>query len=343
MPILTIIVPAYNADRYLHRALSPFARALTGTDVEVIVVDDGSTDATATIAAEYAARYPTVFRVVTQANAGHGGAINAGIAAATGTYLKVLDADDWLDTDVLDRVVRTLEALEPTGGVDAFFSDYVHERIGKENRTMRFESVFPSGRVFAWDESDRFGRRQYLMMHAVIFRTSVVRASQLKLPEHTFYVDSLFVLIPLAHTRRLYYSPETLYHYFIGRPDQSVDVDVMVRRVDQQLFVNRLALKTLPPSDAVMTGEIPAALYDCLLHYVEALCAITSATLVHCGTPRHLVMRRSFWHEVRNDRPRVYRRMRRGLMGASSNLPGVAGRRVTLLAYGVARRVVGFS
>ena len=127
MPLLTIVVPAYNAAEYLHRALSALGR--TSSDVEVVVVDDGSTDETGPIADGYAARHPEVFRVIHQANAGHGGAINAGIAAATGQYLKVLDADDWLNVEVLDRVVRTLALLEAEGGVDAFFTDYVHDRL----------------------------------------------------------------------------------------------------------------------------------------------------------------------------------------------------------------------
>lgn len=341
MPLLTIVVPAYNAAEYLHRALSALGR--TSSDVEVVVVDDGSTDETGPIADGYAARHPEVFRVIHQANAGHGGAINAGIAAATGQYLKVLDADDWLNVEVLDRVVRTLALLEAEGGVDAFFTDYVHDRLGKDNRHMRFESVFPPGRAFGWDESERFGRRQYLMIHAVIFRTSLVRQSGLCLPERTYYVDSLYVLAPLALSRTLYYSPQTLYHYFIGRRDQSVDVDVMVRRVDQQLEVNRVALRSLPPAEAVLSGAMPRYLYDYLLHHVEALCAITSATLVRGGTAEHLALRREFWREVKGTAPRLYARMRRGLMGTSSNLPGTAGRRVTLLAYDVARRVVGFS
>ena len=338
--LLTVVVPAYNAQDYLARALDPLRDA---HGVEVLVIDDGSQDATAQIADAYAQAHPHRYRVIHQANAGHGGAINAGIAAARGTYLKVLDADDWLDGDALAATLALLTELDRSGGVDALFTDYVHERLGKSTKAMKFGSVFPAGRVFGWDEVDRFSRRQVLMMHAIIYRTELLRACGLRLPEHTFYVDNLFVLFPLGHVRTMAYLPVELYRYFIGRVDQSINASVMVRRADQQLRVNRLALGALPGADAVRSGVVPAGLYATLLHYLEAVCAVTSATLARGGTPEHLAARDDFWRTVRDEHPALYTRTRRSLMGASANLPGETGRRGTSLAYHVARRVVGFS
>ncbi len=346
VPLLTIVVPAYNVEDYLRRALEPLCSPLTlhpAVTIEVIVVDDGSTDDTGRIADEYARRHPDLFRVVHQDNAGHGGAINAGLDAARGVYVKVLDADDWLDLGALAQTLATLSGLERDGGVDALFTNYVHERLGKSARRARFGSVFPQGRTFDWHEVERFGRRQVLMMHAIVYRTEIVRDSGLRLPEHTFYVDNLYVVVPLARVRRMYYLPVDLYRYFIGRTGQSVSADVMLRRVDQLLRVNRLALHALPTAEAVARGEVPAPLYTALLRYVEQICAVTSATLARGGTPEHLAERDRFWREVRRENPWLYTRMRRSLMGTSANLPGTAGRRVTSLAYHVARRVVGFS
>lgn len=338
--LLTVVVPAYNAQDYLARALDPLR---TADGVEVLVVNDGSQDRTAEIADEYARRWPGRYRVIHQANAGHGGAINAGLDAARGAYLKVLDADDWLDAEALAATLARLTDLESAGGVDALFTDYVHERLGKSTKAMSFGSVFPAGRVFGWNEVERFSRRQVLMMHAIIYRTELLRACGLRLPEHTFYVDNLFVLFPLGHVRRMVYLPVELYRYFIGRVDQSINASVMVRRADQQLRVNRLALHALPGEDAVRSGTVPPALYATLLHYLEAVCAVTSATLARGGTPEHMAARDEFWRTVRVEHPSLYTRMRRSLMGASANLPGETGRRVTSLAYHVARRVVGFS
>lgn len=339
-PLLTVVVPAYNAQDYLRRALDPL-RAMDG--VEVIIVDDGSTDGTAAIADEYAAAEPAVYRAVHQVNAGHGGAINTGLANARGRYFKVLDADDWFDVGSLVRTLGALQGLESSGGVDALFTDYVHERLGKSSRRTRLGSAFPAERLFSWDEVDRLGRRQILMMHAVTYRTELLREVGLRLPEHTFYVDNLFVVAPLAHVRRMYYLPVELYRYFIGRSDQSVNASVMLRRVDQQLRVNRLVLAALPSQVDVASGAVPAQLYATLLQYVEAVCAVTSATLARGGTAEHRASRDAFWAEIRWENPWLYTRLRRTFVGTSANLPGEAGRRVTTLAYHVARRVVGFS
>lgn len=341
MPLLTIVVPAYNAEGYLRRALQPLTDF--GPELEVVVVDDGSTDATASIADAYEAERPDLVRVVHQANRGHGGAINTGIAEATGTYVKVLDADDWLSAPALRALLSTLDAREADGGVDAVFTDYVRDRVGKQNRTTSFESVFPSRRPFGWEDTGRFARRQVLMMHAIVYRTEVLRRSGMVLPEHTFYVDNLYVVEPLTHVRRMYYLPVPLYHYFIGRADQSVDPDVMLRRVDQQLRVNKLVLKAMPSPDEVSAGRVPVELQGALLHYVEQICAVTSATLARGGTEAHLAARDEFWEDIKAESPWLFMRLRRTFLGSTSNLPGFAGRRVTSLAYSVARRVVGFS
>ncbi|MBB2975197.1 hypothetical protein FHX49_000738 [Microbacterium endophyticum] len=340
LPLLTIVVPSFNAAAYLHRAVD----SLVGIgDIDVVIVDDGSTDATGVIADNFAAVHPDTIRVVHQKNGGHGAAIETGIAHARGRYLKVLDADDWLDRAALVRVLDTLRGRDAVGGIDALFTDFVHDRVGKQNRVSRFDSVFPERQVFGWNDVERFSKRQYLMMHAIIYRTALLRESGLQLPHHTFYVDNLYVIVPLARVRKMYYLPVSLYHYFIGRVGQSVEANVMLARVDQQLLVNKLALHALPSPTQVSSGEVPLALYTALLHYVEALCAVTSATLARGGTPEHLRKRQDFWAEIKRENPWVYTRMRRSFMGTSSNLPGQAGRRVTLLAYHVARRVVGFS
>lgn len=340
-PLLTVAVPAYNCAEFLDRALA----ALCASDprVDVVIVDDGSTDATGLLAEAYAHAHPDRIRVVHQINGGHGAAIDTGVAHARGRYIKVLDADDWLSPAALRRVLGVLERLEATGGVDAFFTDFVHDRVGKPARITRFDTVFPAGRVFGWNDTQRFGRRQYLMMHAVIYRTALLREVGLDLPRHTFYVDSLYVLRPLVRVRRMYYLPVPLYHYYIGRAGQSVAPEVMLARIDQQLRVNRLALETLPSRDEVRAGLVPEQLYAAQLHYVRALCAIASATLALGGTREHLAVRKAFWREVKRSSPRIHARLRRSLVGTGSNLPGYAGRHVTRAAYHLARRYVGFS
>lgn len=106
--LLTVAVPAYNADWCIEKCLSSFVDEGVISALEVIVVNDGSTDSTAEIAAEFAARYPDTFRVINKANGGHGSGINVAIAHAKGKYFKVVDADDWVITQNLAPYLKYL-------------------------------------------------------------------------------------------------------------------------------------------------------------------------------------------------------------------------------------------
>lgn len=127
-----------------------------------------------------------------------------------------------------------------------------------------------------------------------------------------------------------------------GREGQSVEARTMVDRVDEQLRVNRLALAELPSPAAVDQGTVSVELQRAPLHCGQGLCAATSATRARGGPRRHLAMRAEFWRELRVKSPWLYARMRCSVIGAMSNLPGLAGRRATNVAYAFARRVVGF-
>lgn len=337
-PLLTVVVPAYNAEAYLARALDSFVGL--GPDVEVLVIDDGSTDGTAALAQRYADRFPGDVRVVRKPNGGHGSAINRGLAEARGVYLKVVDADDWLDRSALLRVLATLRGFVAGGReVDLLVTNFVYEKVGKRTKTaVRYLGALPRGRVLTWDRTGRFGKRQYMMMHALTYRTDVLRAAGLRLPEHTFYVDSLYALVPLHRVRTLFYLDVDLYRYFIGRPDQSVHEAVMLRRLDQQLRVNWLMLEHVS-----RTAVDDRRLRRYLLHYVEIICAVTSVLMIRAGTPASLDQKDRLWARLRVTDPWLYRRVRWSVLGQISNLPGPAGRRATVLAYRVAQRAIGFS
>ena len=336
-PVLTVVVPAYNAEPYLARALD----TLVGADgVEVLVVDDGSTDGTAALARTYEAAHPGVVRLISKPNGGHGSAINAGLAEARGAYLKVVDADDWVDRSALAAVLANLRGFLDAGRpVDLLVSNFVYEKVGKRTKTVvRYQGALPAGRVLHWSQTRRFAKRQYLMMHALTYRTAVLREAGLVLPEHTFYVDNLYALVPLAHVSTLYYLDVDLYRYFIGRSDQSVQEAVMIRRIDQQLRVNRLMLEHL---SRVRVADRRLRAYR--LHYVEIICAVSSILLIRAGTRAHLAEKDRLWSELRAQDPWLYRKVRWSVLGQISNLPGPAGRRVSVLAYRVAQRAIGFS
>ena len=122
-------------------------------------------------------------------------------------------------------------------------------------------------------------------MHSVIYRTQLLRESGLDLPRHTFYVDNLFVYVPMARVRTLYYVDQVFYHYFIGREDQSVQEQVMIRRINQQLRVNWLMFEQVD-LDKVENRRLRRY----LLSYLEIVTTISCVLLFRSGTPEHLAM-----------------------------------------------------
>ncbi len=337
-PLLSIVVPSYNAEPYLARALDSVVGF--GPQVEILVVDDGSKDGTAALAQQYVERYPGQVHLISKPNGGHGSAINTGLEHATGTYLKVLDADDWLDRGALAKVLATIGGFVEAGReVDLVVSNFVYEKVGKRTkRVVRFGGALRRGRELTWAQTGHFGKRQYLMMHALLYRTQVLRDAGLRLPEHTFYVDNLYAFIPLAKVRTLFYLDVNLYRYFIGREDQSVHEAVMLRRLDQQLRVNWLMLDHLSRNPVA-----DARLRRYLLHYAEIICAVSSVLLVRAGTHEALTQKAELWRNLRAQDPWLYRKVRWSALGQITNLPGRVGRRVSVAVYLVAQRAIGFS
>lgn len=329
MTILSVVVPSYNAAGWMERCVDSLL-ATGARDIEVLIVDDGSTDSTGAIADAYEAAHPGIVRAVHQPNGGHGSTINTGIDLARGAYLKVVDSDDWVDVAAFATLLETLRGMAARAEhVDLVISNFVYEKVGRRHkRAVRYGNVLPRGRVFDWAEVGRFRPSQYLMMHSLVYRTEVLRECGLRLPEHTFYVDNLYVYEPLQHVRTLYYLDVDLYRYFIGRPDQSVNESVMIRRLDQQLKVNKLLVDV-----EVSPFDVPPALYRYLLHHLRIVCVISSSMLLRSGRDEDFERRVQMWKELRYDDPHVYRALRRSPLFQIVNLPGKPGRKVGSAAY----------
>ena len=240
MKLLTIAVPCYNSQDYMENCISSLV--VGGDEVEVLVVDDGSADRTAEIADELEARYPGIVKAIHQPNKGHGGAVNTGIENASGLYFKVVDSDDKVKASafktILDKLRENKDAEEK---IDLLISNFVYDKEGQTHKkVMEYRKVLPVNRMFSWDEARRFRKGQYILMHSVIYRTELLKECGLRLPEHCFYVDNIYVFNPMPSVKNLYYLDVNFYYYFIGRDDQSVNEEVMIGRLDQQARVNRI-------------------------------------------------------------------------------------------------------
>jgi glycosyltransferase involved in cell wall biosynthesis len=339
--LISFVVPCYNASAYMDRCLeSIFGGARNFLDrVEVIIVDDGSdADDTATKADAWQAAHPNIIKAVHQSNGGHGAAVNTGIDHATGIYLKVVDADDWLDEDSLMLTLVRLKWLA-SSNLDMLITNYVYEKLDENKRTtIRFTSALPEGRIFGWSDVGTFKPQQNLLMHAVIYRTQLLRDIGLKLPSHTFYVDNIFVYVPLPAVKSLFYLDTDLYRYYIGREGQSVNEKTMLKRIDQQLKITRIMI------DSCHLKHVEnLRLRKYMIHYLTMMLAICSVFLRLSDREDAEEQRRAIWLYLKEKDPEIYPKIRGGILGLSTNLPGSAGRTMSLAGYRVARKIFKFN
>ena len=178
-------------------------------------------------------------------------------------------------------------------------------------------------------------------MHSVIFRTKLLRECGLKLPEHTFYVDNLYVFEPLPHVQNMYYLDINLYRYYIGREDQSVNEEVMISRIDQQLFVNKLMIDFLVENKSGLAKN--KRKYQYMRNYLEIITTISSVLLIRSGTQENLEKKKELWDYLRKKDKRLFFWMRSGIMGGTMNLPGRSGRRISVRAYKICQRIFKFN
>ena len=337
MKLLSVAIPCYNSQDYMEHCIETL---LPGGDVvEILIVDDGSKDRTAEIADDYERRYPGIVRAIHQENGGHGEAVNAGIRNATGLFFKVVDSDDWVDGEAYKKILDKLREL--AGGdtvLDMFIANYVYEKEGAKHKKVMRYTALPKDQVFTWNETGRFHKGQYILMHSVIYRTQLLRECGLELPKHTFYVDNIYVYKPLPSVKHMYYMDVDFYRYFIGRDDQSVNEKVMIGRIDQQIKVNKIMV------DAFDLWKIPnKKLRHYMFNYLEIITVVSTIMLIRSGTKENLEKKRELWGYIKNRDIRLFHHLRNGIMGSAMNLPGRGGRKISVAAYKISQKVVGFN
>lgn len=339
-PVVTFAVPCYNSADYMEHCVDTLLPL--GKDIEVLLVDDGSTkDDTPQIADRLEAEHPGIVRAIHQPNKGHGGAVNTGLENARGVYFKVVDSDDWISDRAMEPVMAYLrQQAASSNPTDLVISNYVYEKVHENvSTTIRYTNVFPTDREFEWDDVRHFRASQYLLMHSVVYRTALVRDEVgLRLPEHCFYVDNVFVYCPLPQVKTMRYFDEDVYRYFIGREDQSVNESVMLSRIDQQVRVTKFMIDSV---DLDRVGSERLRSY--MRNYLSMMMCICSVFLRMDPTPEHEAMRKDVWRYLQAKDPKLYRRLRMTVLNGGTNLPTEAGRRLGLGAYHIAQKLFNFN
>ena len=340
---ITFGIPCYNSAAYMDHCVSSI---LEGTgyadDVQIIIVDDGSTkDETPAKADEWEARYPSIVKAVHQENGGHGAAVMQAVSHAEGVYFKNIDSDDWVDADAVRELLETLRRFISLGErVDLVITNYVYEHAEDDTRNVvDYRHVLPRGRVFDWSDIGHFMMWQYLLMHALTYRVDVLRAANLQMPPHTFYVDNIYAYVPFPKCHSIYYLDADVYRYFIGREDQSVNDRVLTSRIDHYWRVARIMMHAYHVYDEIGVAKLRSY----MMNYFTIIMAICSVFSKKSDRPDAMDELQKLWDELKAYDRRMYRRARHGVVGLATNLPGTVGRALTLAGYRAAQKLVKFN
>lgn len=337
--ILTITVPCYNSEEYLDRCIQSLLPG--GEDVEIIIVNDGSSDKTGEIADKYAQEYPSIVRVVHKENGGHGSGVNTGLREATGAFFKVVDSDDRLMEAGLKEIITFLkETVESGHSLDMLLSNYVYDKKDSKRKfTMKPKGV-QENTFLEWKDIQHIKKYHYILMHSIIYRTQLLRDCKLELPEHTYYVDNIFAFQPLPHVKSIYYKDIDLYWYFIGREDQSVNEDNVIRQIDQYIRVVKIMTQIYHDSKEADTD--PNCL-EYMLDYLEIVLTITCTFLSIHPTQVELDKKRDLWQAIEEIDADTAKELHHRTSLILTNLPGKAGCHVSKQIYRACSNVLGLN
>ncbi len=333
MKIISFAIPCYNSEGYMSHCIDTL---LAGKEeVEIIIINDGSKDDTLKIAKSYQKKYPNIIKVIDKENGGHGSGVNVGLENATGYYYKVVDSDDWVNVASLKEVLAQMKKLiHEKKAVDLFITNYVYEREN-EQRIVQYKNI-PENKIITWQDIKKFKISQYLLMHSVFYRTDFLKKTKIKLPEHTFYVDNIFVYYPLPKVKTMYYLNTNFYRYFIGREDQSVNERVMIGRIDQQLFITK---KMIEFGNPLKYKKIQKELCTYQLHYLAIMMTICTILLKIDNTMENKTKLKNIWYFLKSYDRDLYNQIRYRSLAFFSCLPRI----IAVPGYHIARKIYKFN
>ncbi|MGC4018003.1 MAG: glycosyltransferase family 2 protein [Muricomes sp.] len=238
--ILSIVIPSYNVEKYLEQTLTSFVETSILGDIEILVVDDGSKDSTAEIGKRFQEQYPDTFRVISKENGGHGSTINRGIEECTGKYFKVVDGDDWVNTPDFKILVEKLKSCDADYIVTNYYE--VNDQTGEktERAYTELKTEYSENGMQKGQSPLSFcevAKRVQPSMHALIFRSSILKEHQIRLDEHCFYVDVEYILYPLPYVESVVYFDLYVYMYRLALATQSVSMQGFQKHIQNHIDV----------------------------------------------------------------------------------------------------------
>ena len=251
-PLYSIVIPCYNGVKFMDMAFhSLINERIMEQDLthmyEIIFIDDGSTDDSLAMARGYAKTWnkkvrKDFIRVIKKKNGQYGSVINKGLELANGFYFKVLDVDDTFNISSFIKLLYITNGLKKH--VDMILTDHIFDKVGSNKQELlSLRDAFEPNVVLNTKKTDF--PNSLITMHSVIYRTDLLRDINYKQLEGVYYSDSQYSLVPLKSVKTLYYAELPLYRYYIGRNEQSINMEVMVRNSSHQGAVRRIIFEEI--------------------------------------------------------------------------------------------------
>ncbi|HFI0832742.1 TPA: glycosyltransferase family 2 protein [Streptococcus suis] len=224
--VLSIVVPSYNAEQFLLETIPTMASVSNQEKLEIIIVNDGSNDATIDLARKLENDYQGTIVVIDKENGGHGSTINAGINVARGKYFKVIDADDWVKTENLSSLIEYLTTCDD----DEVISPFIKVFMDSETEEQYNYNVLHPRETYIYKEF-LAEISEIPKMHAITIKTSILKENHIFIDENCFYVDLEYNTFPMPYIKTISYFQQPIYCYRLGTPTQSVSMQSYIKNI----------------------------------------------------------------------------------------------------------------
>lgn len=237
--ILTIAIPTYNMEKWLEKNLNTYRDERLSRRIEVLCLNNASEDASKEIIKRFADENPDIFRLIDRSSRGYGSSINDAIQQAKGKYFRIVDADDWVNTEALIGLVDLLEIDD----IDVVLTDYrmVNLQTSKEVLVCAAEHRVPYGTVqnnFYWPKVT------CPSIHNTTYKTSLLVDHGFYMQDKMFFVDEEYVIIPYLWAKNVIYYPLDLYRYQVADPNQSTSPQNRAKYQDHREKILRRLVQT---------------------------------------------------------------------------------------------------
>lgn len=246
--IISVVIPTFNMESYLPRCLDSVLIDESLNEIEIVIVNDGSTDNSLPIAKAYRDKYPGSLVVINKPNGHYGSCVNAALKIASGKYFRILDADDCFDSAAFVKFVNFLKNCD---------SDLIFTNFSRDYTSGRRQIIFKNrGRLIPGKEYTLDDYAQYkgklgklLVMHAMTYKKEILDGVNYLQSEGICYTDSEYSFYPLEKVKTVVYSDVVLYRYTIGRAGQSVADEITVKNKNHCLVIAEKMLEYFKKCD----------------------------------------------------------------------------------------------